>query len=289
MSEIAPAPTDQRLPYAWVRDDIECRVGLTSSRFTQANSFLSLVLAVVLTAISYGVMSLFPESRLVQMFTERGPVQYVIVLFAYWSLLVLLVKVAKTRLQRTALQVRDLIPSRSDFVLSPATVGQVLGGLRQICDDPSRFILFNRIQRALSNMKNMGQIGDVDHVLQSQAAHDEDVMESSYTLVRGLIWAIPVLGFIGTVQGLSQAIGAFGSALQTEGDFEQIRPALFGVTGGLATAFETTYVALVAALIIQLILTMVRKGEEDLLDACKDYCQRYVLGRLRLTPFDHVD
>lgn len=289
MSEADPAPVPTRVAYAWVRDDIECRVGLTSSRFTQVNSLLSLALAIVLTVISYGIMSFFPGSRIVQMFTERSPVQYVIVLFAYWSLMLLLIKVAKTRLQRTALKVMDLIPTRSDFVLSPATVGQVLGGLRQICDDPSRFILFNRIQRALANMKNMGQIGDVDHVLQSQAAHDEDVMESSYTLVRGLIWAIPVLGFIGTVQGLSEAIGAFGSALQTEGNFEQIRPALFDVTGGLATAFETTYVALVAALIIQLILTMVRKGEEDLLDACKDYCQRHVIGRLRLTPFDHVD
>lgn len=289
MAEQTSSVKSQRSAYAWVRDDIECRFGLTSSRFTQANSFLSLSLAVLLTALSYSIMSFFPESHFVQMFTQRSPVQYVIVLFAFWSLMVLLIKSSKTRLQRTALRVDDLIPMRSDFVLSPATVGHVLGTLRNICDDPSRFILFNRIQRALSNMKNMGQIGDVDHVLQSQAAHDEDVMESSYTLIRGLIWAIPVLGFIGTVQGLSEAIGAFGTALQTEGDFEQIRPALFDVTGGLATAFETTYVALVAALIIQLILTMVRKSEEDLLDRCKDYCQRHVLGRLRLTAFDHVE
>lgn len=289
MSEVASSTASQRVPYAWVRDDIECRFGMTGSRFTQVNSLVSLIIAVVLTALSYGIMSLFPESRFVQMFTERSPVQYVIVLFAYWSLMVLLLKVSKTRLQRSALQVVDLIPTRSDFVLSPATVGQVLSNLRHLCDDASRFVLFNRIERALANMKNMGQIGDVDHVLQSQASNDEDVMESSYTLVRGLIWAIPVLGFIGTVQGLSDAIGAFGQALRTEGDFEQIRPALFDVTGGLATAFETTYVALVAALIIQLILTMVRKGEEDLLDACKDYCQRHVLGRLRLTPFDHVE
>jgi biopolymer transport protein ExbB/TolQ len=282
-----PRPT--RATYSWLRDDLEARLGSTSSRFTQVNSVMWLVVAFVLTVATYGTMSLFPNARLVEMFTQRGPVQYVIVLFTYWSLLILLVKWQKTRVQRRTLQLHDLVPASPDFVLSPATVGQILGRLRRECDDVGRFVLFNRIDRALSNMKNMGQIGDVDHVLQSQAASDEDVMESSYSLIRGLIWATPVLGFIGTVQGLSVAIGAFGGAIRGEGDFEQIRPALVDVTGGLATAFETTYVALVATLIIQLLLTVVHKAEEELLDAFKDYTQRHILGRIRLTPFDHVE
>lgn len=39
-------------------------------------------------------------------------------------------------------------------------------------------------------------------------------METSYALVQGFVWAIPVLGFIGTVVGLSQAIGGFTAVLQ---------------------------------------------------------------------------
>ena len=35
--------------------------------------------------------------------------------------------------------------------------------------------------------------------------------------------------------------------------------------------------------------TMVRKGEEELLDACKEYCQRHVVGRLRLMPFEATE
>ena len=45
--------------------------------------------------------------------------------------------------------------------------------------------------------------------LDGEAENDENQVSSSYTLLNGLVWAIPVLGFIGTVQGLSQAIGKF--------------------------------------------------------------------------------
>ena len=37
------------------------------------------------------------------------------------------------------------------------------------------------------------------------------------TVLRGFIWAIPVLGFIGTVIGLTQAMGRFGAALKSAG------------------------------------------------------------------------
>ena len=276
--------TEKRPRFSWYRDDIESKLGVTGGRFTRVNSVIWLILAMVLTVVAYGIMSFFPDYRLVQMFTKRGPVQYVVVLFAFWSLLILLVKMSKTKAQRKTLEVKDIVPYEADFVLSPATVGAVLNRLREECDDPSRYILFNRIDMALSNLKNMGQIGDVDGVLQSQAHNDEDVMESSYSLIKGLIWAIPVLGFIGTVQGLSSAIGYFGQVLSGNAELSEIKPALQQVTGGLATAFETTFVALVAALIIQLILTVVRKGEEEMMDECKEYCQRYVVGKLRMTP-----
>jgi hypothetical protein len=46
-----------------------------------------------------------------------------------------------------------------------------------------------------------------------------------------------VLGFIGTVIGLSEAIGQFSGVLGASSDVDQISQALRGVTGGLATAF----------------------------------------------------
>src|SRR5690606_7700157 len=106
-------------------------------------------------------------------------------------------------------------------------------------------------------------------------------------LLQGFVWAIPVLGFIGTVEGLSIAIAGFGSVLGATEDFEQVKDALRGVTAGLSVAFETTMQGLVAALVIQLVLTGIKKSEEEFLDACSEYCARHVVGRLRIMPFEH--
>ena len=105
----------------------------------------------------------------------------------------------------------------------------------------------------------------MDEILRSQAEHDESSMETSYSLLRGFVWAIPVLGFIGTVLGLAVAIGNFGAVLETTTEVSEITKELKNVTGGLKTAFNTTLQALVAALAIQLWLTFLKKSEEEFL------------------------
>ena len=84
--------------------------------------------------------------------------------------------------------------------------------------------------------------------------------------------------------GLSEAIGQFSGVLGAASDVDQISGALKGVTAGLATAFETTLEALVAALFIQLAITALRKSEEEFLDEAMDYGLRFVVGRLRILP-----
>ena len=171
-------------------------------------------------------------------------------------------------------------------MLSPATVDQVSHGILSCIEDPRQFVLFNRIMIALSNLRNLGRVTDVDDILRSQGEHDESGMETSYSLVRGFIWGIPVLGFIGTVLGLSQAVGGFGEVLGNSREISQLVESLKIVTGGLATAFETTLQALVAALIIQILLTFLKKGEEEFLDSCAEYCLSRIVNRLRLVPFE---
>lgn len=287
MNDSSAHPSKKLL--SWHRDDIECRLGLSGARYTHTRSVLWLIVAGVLTAAVYGAMSLYPDLYLVQMFTQRGPVQYVIVLFFFWCMLMLLAKISKARQQHRALEVKDVVPEEADFVLSPSQADQVLHRLRSRCEDPRQFILFNRLEMALTKMKNMGSVAELEGVLNAQAENDEDVVDSSYVLLRGLVWSIPVLGFIGTVQGLSLAIGGFSDVLAVTTDLDHLRVELQDVTSGLATAFETTLVALVAALIVQLLLTIIRKREEQLLDACREYSQRHVVSRIRLSPFVNVE
>jgi len=239
----------------------------------------------VLSLGFYGVLTLFSRTTFAQMFTERGPTPYAIVFLFFWSCAILFLKSRKLALQYEALE-HIVTPESNDFVLSVNTVDDVVQKIYRTVDDPRHFILFNRIVIALSNLRNLGRVSDVDEILRSQASQEESAMETSYAVVQGFIWAIPVLGFIGTVLGLSEAIGGFGNVLGSAEDVSQISGALRGVTAGLHTAFETTLEALVGALTIQFWLTFLKKSEEEFLDACSEYCLRNIVSKLRVLPFE---
>jgi biopolymer transport protein ExbB/TolQ len=270
---------------SWSRSDIEQRLGFRGARYTGVNSLLSILVACVLTILFYLVIANFEGTYFADMFRERGWVPYCIAFFSAWACAILIIKWRKLKLQQRALRI-SFLPEQHDFVLSPANVADVLASLYQTVDDPKRFIVLNRVLVALSNLKNLGRITDVEEILRSQSEHDEASMETTYALIRSLIWAIPVLGFIGTVVGLSYAISAFGGVLGKSTEVSEISSSLKGVTSGLATAFETTLEGLVAALAIQLVLTFLKKAEEEFLDECREYCHRNIVNRLRMMPFD---
>jgi biopolymer transport protein ExbB/TolQ len=280
---MATQAIDSRPPLDWSRHDIEQRIGFPGGRFTRPNNLLTGILGAILASGFYAALLPFQGSVLCDMFTKRGPTPYAIVFLSAWSIAILLVKWLKLRLQRRALE-HHVMPEDPAYVLSAATVEPVLARLYATVDDPRQFLLYNRIVVALSNLRNLGRVTDVDEILRSQAEQDESMVETSYALVQAFVWAIPVLGFIGTVLGLSEAIGQFSGVLGGASDVEQISGALKGVTAGLATAFETTLEALVAALVIQLAITLLRKAEQEFLDDAMDYGLRYVVARLRILP-----
>lgn len=281
-------PPEASARLVWSQRDIEQRMGFRGSRFTRVNGLLSSLIAGAMTIAVYGTVMAIGSNASTDMLTERGFTPYVIVFFTIWSLVILIIKLSKLRLQRQALKL-DLIPDETGFVLSVATVDRVMDRLFQISDDPKSFVLLNRVHIALSNLRNLGRVTEVGEILRSQADHDESTMETSYNAIRGLVWAIPILGFIGTVSGLSAAIGGFGRVLSQTDDPTQLIDALKGVTGGLATAFETTLVALVAALTVQMLMTFVKKREEEFLDECAEHCQRVIVNRLRINHIEVSD
>jgi hypothetical protein len=116
-------------------------------------------------------------------------------------------------LQRRALDLAA-VPQHREFVLNETTAKTVLDRVRSLVDDTRYFILLNRIDRALSNLHNIGGVSDVSTILKAQSENDENQVASSYAIIHAMIWAIPVLGFVGTVLGLSIAIRKFTGALR---------------------------------------------------------------------------
>jgi len=274
---------------AWSKDDIENRFGFKGGRYTNVNHAFAFVIGALMTAILY-VLMLFvfihlPVVSKVAAIYMRPTNQFAVIpatFFFFGGLTILFMKGRKIHFQQRALKLAA-VPAEPEFVLTETTSATVLSRIHALVDHPRHFILLNRIDRALSNFKNIGQVNDVSSILRTQAENDEDQVASSYTVVNGLVWAIPVLGFIGTVLGLSLGIGRFTQTLQSAGDLEQIRASLQGVTSGLATAFESTLVALVFTLILQLAITFQQKREMAFLDECNDYCHSHIVSKLRLS------
>jgi hypothetical protein len=292
---------DERIsdvPLPWARKDIEQRLFFRGGRHTHVNPILSGLLALVATVAFYAAL-IIPEwskqqasggpsttkSVVYAMFIADGWAPYGIVFLTAWSGIILFLKWRKLSFQRRALAY-ELVPRDVDFVLSAANVDQIIDKMYSIVDDPKHFVLYNRIVVALANLKNLGRVGDLDGILNSQAENDEAASETSFVLLNGFIWAIPVLGFTGTVLGLSEAMGKFGAVLQGGANMDTIRKGLFEVTGSLSTAFTTTLEALVAALFIQLALAFLKVSEQEFLDECGRYCTNQIVNRLRIMPFE---
>ena len=265
---------------SWSKSDIERKFGFRGGRYTAVKTSFCIVLAAVTTVAFYTVLYVVPNGWFVDMFTKRGMTPYCMVFLASWSLFILLIKTSKIRLQKKALSIA-IIPREHDFILSPNTVDQVLRNVNDAVEHPKYFFLFNRIVGTLSNLKNIGMVSEVGDILRSYNDQDVETVETSYSLLNGFLWAIPVLGFIGTAEGLTKAIGSFGNVLASGADMSTLTSSLQSVTGGLATAFETTLIALTLALILQLLATAVKKTEEELLLACSEYCTTNIVSRLR--------
>lgn len=102
--------------------------------------------------------------------------------------------------------------------------------------------------------------------------------QNSYAFPRTLIWAIPILGFIGTVIGIGSAVAQFDTFLSNVDDIDALREGLANVTSGLGTAFDTTFLALSISLIVSLPLAVVERQEQRLLTQIDLYLRNSILS-----------
>lgn len=277
----------RKAPLRYYAMDLENRLGVTSSTGTSCNIWLSGLFALVLTVVLYAIASALPSNFFSMMLIERGPTQHAAIFFGFWCAVILVVKNSKLRLQRRALSYAA-IPSDHQFVLSSQTADQVVAQIYANAEDPERFLVYSRILTAISNLKNLGRVSDVDEILRSVGDRDESAHETSFGLINGFLWAIPVLGFIGTVLGLSVSIASFSSLLDSQTEISGIVGSLKEVTSGLSTAFETTLLALVIALVLQLWMTAQKTAEERFLDDCNDYCMKQIVSRIKILPYEQL-
>ncbi len=178
---MAPKAADvSQQPLRYYAMDIEQRLGFSSRGGTACNAWLTFLLALVLTIIVYVIAILIPPNYFTLMLLDRGYTQHAAVFFGFWCVAILVLKRSKLRLQRKALDY-SAIPNEHQFVLSSQTADQVVAQIHANAADPERFLVYNRILTAISNLKNLGRVSDVDDILNSLGERDESAHETSLT------------------------------------------------------------------------------------------------------------
>ncbi len=97
-------------------------------------------------------------------------------------------------------------------------------------------------------------------------------IESGNSMIRYLIWAIPSIGFIGTVRGIGQALSQADQALA--GD-------IAGMTNSLGVAFNSTLVALIISIVLMFFLHELQRLQDRLVIDTQIYCEEFLLNRIK--------
>jgi len=204
-------------------------------------------------------------------------VSFVNTLFFFWAMAICYLKLRKLKHQKAALLL-DVLPMELGAEVNAFNVGYFIDHVYRMPFNLRDSLLVNRIRKALEFFEVRQNVGQVSAMMTAQSAIDGSRIMGSYILLRAFLWAIPLLGFIGTVIGLSHAISGmnFGGVE----DIDAIMGSINNVTSGLGTAFDATLLGLVYAVFLNFPMNSLAKHEEEALNEIDAFCNEVLLPRL---------
>lgn len=201
------------------------------------------------------------------------PIEYVEVAFFFVGMAALLIRRANISQQRQQLNDAPLGPI-------PATgqtahdCSDLLKKLDRLPYERQETYLIRRLREGLQVVQRQGSADALDEELKYQSELDEVRAHSGLALVRVITWAIPILGFLGTVVGITMAIALLNP--------ESLEQSLNYVVAALAVAFDTTAIALGFSMVLMFTQFTVEKAEGKLLSAVDEQARRDLTARFRL-------
>ncbi|MDO5552304.1 MAG: MotA/TolQ/ExbB proton channel family protein [Planctomycetia bacterium] len=193
------------------------------------------------------------DSELITRYCAGHPVEYITVFMFFIGMASLALKWMKNRKEGRRLALGPVFAPPKGLKESLDTVDDYLATLKKAGSVRGQSIYLTRLAHALNFLKFNGDPNELDQELRFLSEEDQYRADAEYGMVRMFIWAIPILGFLGTVIGITMALGNLDlTELETTGKL---------LAAGLQVAFDTTALALSLVFLLYFSLFFVR-GQE---------------------------
>jgi len=140
-------------------------------------------------------------------------------------------------------------------------------------------ILHVRVRQLVGNVSetHAPSASQLMEVNREASGLDQEHMAGRFALTRYILYLLPVIGFIGTVEGISMALMKISVVLPMVKDLDAFLSNLTGVTSALQVAFDSTLLALFLSAALMLVQTLVYRKSEALLARVDAWVVEHVL------------
>lgn len=166
----------------------------------------------------------------------------------------------------------DLIPLNEGTSILPEDTREYSRPIQALPESQHGFLLPRSLLTALHRFRSTRNIQDVANSVRAICESESERLDSELSMIRYIVWAIPSIGFLGTVRGIGQALGQAHKAVQ--GD-------IAGVTQSLGVAFNSTFVALLISILIMFLMHQLQLTQERLVLDAEDYCDNRLIRHLK--------
>ena len=168
---------------------------------------------------------------------------------------------------------RDLIPVNEGMSILPEDTRQFSRPVQALPEQERDYLLPKALLTALHRFRSTRNIQDVSTSVRTVCESESERLDSELSMVRYIAWAIPSIGFIGTVRGIGEALSQAHQAV--EGDIS-------GVTESLGVAFNSTFVALLLSIVLMFLLHQLQLRQERLVLEAQNYCDERLVQHLQV-------
>lgn len=192
----------------------------------------------------------------------------------FWAVAILAFKGTTAWRQRTQLD-EDLLQLPSGLPIGPEDTRELHSRLDELPGRNRYFLLPRALRSGIGRFAATRNVQDSATAVRDLCESEGDRLESELSIIRYIAWAIPSIGFIGTVRGIGAALSQANRAV--EGD-------ITGVTQSLGVAFNSTFIALVISIVLMFFIHQLQLMQERLVLDTESWCDSNLISRLRIGP-----